>query len=548
MSSSDDDNDDLFADSDSDDTADLIKASATAGDKADNKKKRTTTAPKKRLQKKKSAADEASKRKKQAAAAAAAKAKPAADSDLSSDSDDGDLFDSSDSDGDDGGDGEPDNKKNMSKRERLEALAATKRGRDSGGGGGGGGGGAGKSNKKKPPASDPKTKQDRLDTGYDSGDSYDSGNFQRTAEDDAFLDTTGEDADAVNELYADQHFDDERPDWERPKKGKKRKNRYDENGDRIHVPDGDEPPDNPIMAAVHRMKKKKRERKGLDEMEAEINAFLLKMDEAADSDEVAISERRPATKKLSSLNEVLDVLAKRDMQRHLLDFDLLSRVDRWVKPLRSGKLGNVTVRQRLLEAVGNMSGTENGVSAQDLKRSGLGRTVMTLYKHRDETPTMKRQLKSLIEKWSRPIFQKSGNMRDLERVHGNRGEGGLAALSRQQQYIARQMEQQQRQSQQATGGRRGPANDSDLQSMIATGKMGSADQARASANRVRVPFSKGFSYQIRPEARANVTSKESDPKDGGRSKLKKRMLEKSRTISKNQRSANISIEGRRTKG
>ena len=40
----------------------------------------------------------------------------------------------------------------------------------------------------------------------------------------------------------------------------------------------------------------------------------------------------------------------------------------------------------------------------------------------------------------------------------------------------------------------------------------------------------------------------SPPKGVNRDKLSKRMLEKSRPQSKNQRSANISVEGRRTKG
>ena len=100
------------------------------------------------------------------------------------------------------------------------------------------------------------------------------------------------------------------------------------------------------------------------------------------------------------------------MMRPLLDLDLLVVAGTWAKPLPNGKLGNVTVRSKLLQAIGKMQG-ENGVTAHDLKRSNFGKVIMSLYMHKSETPELKRQHKDLIEQWSRPIFNKSGNMRDL---------------------------------------------------------------------------------------------------------------------------------------
>ena len=49
-----------------------------------------------------------------------------------------------------------------------------------------------------------------------------------------------------------------------------------------------------------------------------------------------------------------------------------------------------------------------------MKSSDLGKTVMTLFNHKDETPKLKQLHKKLIQQWSRPIFQKSGNYEDLE--------------------------------------------------------------------------------------------------------------------------------------
>lgn len=505
MSSGEDDN--LFGE-DSDDTAELIAAGKKSAPAAAAKKKTSHPVKKK-----------------------AAPVKKTPDADKDGDDSDGGLFDS-DSDDDDSPKKEAavPRKEALSKRQRLEALAKRKKGPESQ-----------KSEFKKPAAKVDGSKE--KESGYDSEDSYDSATFERTEEDDNFIDTTGEDADAVNELYAEQNFADERPDREggKKKKGKKRRMRDGDDGDDDVGRNADLEPDNPVMAAVHRMKKKKRDKKTLTEVEDEIKVFLNRMEIAAEEDEAAVADRRPATKKLSMLTEVCDMLTRRDMQRMLLDFDLLTVCKRWIQPLPSGILGNVTVRQRLLEAISKMTG-ETGINANDLKRSELGKTVMVLFKHRSETPAMKRQLKDLVEQWSRPIFQKSGNMRDLERIHGSRGADGLAALSRQQQLVARQEE---RTKQQASG-----ADKQDLNSLIETGKKGGG---KTGVNRVRVPFSKGFSYSVRPTARATGTPEKRSGGGGttvkdSRGNLVKRMVEKGRTVGKNQRSANISVEGRATKG
>ncbi|GAX27119.1 hypothetical protein FisN_13Lh335 [Fistulifera solaris] len=472
-----DDEDDLFG-SDSDDTNELISNTVTSKKKAPAPRKKGTPSKK----------------------------------DVDSD-DEGGLFDS---DSEDEEDKKPKASAALSRRQRLEALAKRQRKDTSSGA------------KKKPSGTIALGDEDK---GYDSGDSYDSGEFQRTREDDDFLDTTGEDADAVKELYAEQHFDDDRPDNYEQKK-KKRKIRYDEDG----RPRGEDlreeekEPDNPIMAAVHRMKKKKVAKKTETEREDECKLFLARMEAAADDDEQAVAEKRPAVKKLAMLQETTDMLTKLDMQRMLLDLELLSVCRRWIQPLPNGKLGNVTVRQRILEVLATMTG-ENGISANDLKRSEFGKTVMVLYKHHAETPKMKQLLKKLIEQWSRPIFQKSGNMRDLERIH--RGEGSLATVRRQQQQTQQPASAKKAQSEQ------------DMASLIAGGKKTGGELAM---QRVRVPYSKGFSFSVRPQGREAITSPEQQPRDGSRGNLAKRMIEKKRPVGKNQRSANISLEGRPTKG
>mmetsp|Transcript_45223 Transcript_45223/g.109441 ORF Transcript_45223/g.109441 Transcript_45223/m.109441 type:complete len:493 (+) Transcript_45223:106-1584(+) len=489
-----DEDDDLFADSGGD-TDDLI---------AESKKDAKPIAKPKKLKKKKKAAPKKRKR------------ADIPDADKDSDDDGPGLFDSDDE------DDEP--KKPLSKRERMDALRAKKRGETPG---------SGSSGKKK--------KED----GYDSGDSYNSAEYVRTEEDNNFIDTEGDDQDAINELYSEQIFDDERgeAEEERPKKKKiKGAGSSSRRSERSELGNAEADKDNPIMQAVNKMKKKKRATKHFSQLvEEDAKPLLEKMEQAADDDDEAIEQKRPALKKLGLLTEVCDKLANRELMRPLLEHDLLSICKRWIQPLPNGKLGNVTVRQRLLYSISLMTG-ENGITKDDLRQSDFGKVVMSLYMHKNETKPMKRQLKLLIDQWSRPIFQKSGNMRDLERVHHSRGATGIAGVSRLNQAgQANKYNDALNQKSSSRGGK-----DQDLNSLIKSGSLG---KTQSGINRVRIPFSRGFAYSARP---SNKTTGAVDKRRQGagpesRQALSKRILEKKRPKGKNQRSANISIEGRSTK-
>lgn len=514
-----DQDDDLFADSDeSGDTDDLI---------AESKQKPIAKPKKKKILKKK-----------KASSGGGNKRKRIPDADNDSDDDDGPgLFDSDseeDVEGKKSGAKVADyrheaKKKPMSKRERMDALRAKKR---------------------QVVNSVPGSSQSGdAKQGDDDEDSYNSAEYIRTKEDLDFIDTEGDDADAVAELYAEQNFEDEREAMEDSGEGKKKmkgagSSAYRGRSERaILEAEADE--DDPVLQAVNKLKSKKKVQKKYSELEEEAKPFLAKMEQAADDDEQAISQKRPALKKLVMIDEVCETLARRDMQRPLLDQDLLTICKRWIQPLSNGQLGNITVRQRLLGAIAIMTG-ENGITASDLKRSDFGKVVMSLYMHKSETNTMKRKLRSLIDQWSRPIFQKSGNMRDLERVHHSRGDGGLSQISRRHM-----MEEQSRERALKAPVKRGHrgGKDQDLNSLIQSGAKGKTESG---INRVRIPYSKGFQYSVRPENRiTGDMDKRRDttagPSQDSRGKLSKRMVEKGRAKSKNQRSANISVEGRNTK-
>jgi len=456
-------------------------------------------------------------------------------------------------------------------KEKMEELAKKKRQAASGGTEKDGDDGPRRKRSKPASKGGEDGNDDKKKEGYESGDSYDSKTFARTKEDDDFIDADDEDPEALKELYAEQHFDDERPDGsdsedEKKKKKVTTKKKTSSSGggvDKISLSDdeGEGPSaSSALKDAVRRMQKKKKEVKKLPQLEQEASTFLQRMDVAADMDEESIAAKKPALKKLGMLSEVMEMLAQKDMQRVLLDLDLLMVCKRWIQPLPpDGKtLGNVTVRRRIIESLSNMTG-ESGINSTDLKRSGFGKVVMALYKHKSETPELKKMLKTMIEQWSRPIFQKSGNMRDLERaqmVRGMNEMGSLVGIARQQQQLLSSGQKSGGAKSGGSGGRGGRATDEDdLAQIINHGSKNTNDIGN---NRVRVPFSKGFQFSVRPAdrtgdvsdkrnlvsakaARGSMGRGEEDKKDS----LQKRMASKARPTNKqSQRSANISIEGR----
>ena len=179
------------------------------------------------------------------------------------------------------------------------------------------------------------------------------------------------------------------------------------------------------------------------------------------------------------------------------------------------------MRKAIFDAIAGMTG-DNGVNSTDLKRSGFGKVTMALYMHKSETPQMKKLLKGLIDQWSRPIFQKSGDMRDLEKIQAARGMNeGLARSAAA--------------SKSPSGGKRGKTED-ELAKIISEGSKNTRDSGN---NRVRVPYSKGFQYTVRPTNRTgdvsdkrNLVSASGRPSMGTdadkRNAISKRMLEKNR--------------------
>jgi len=166
-----------------------------------------------------------------------------------------------------------------------------------------------------------------------------------------------------------------------------------------------------IDAAINRIDSKKPKKK--PKMEAEdynndIKRFISKMDDVVMDDEKSNRMGKPAMAKLGMLDEVLNFAKLKGLQELLLDNGLLSSMGNWLKPLPDGSLPNVRIRTQLLQLLYSLPCGED-----NLKRSQVGREVMRLVDHKDETPDNRKLCNKIIEKWARPLFKLDSNFKSF---------------------------------------------------------------------------------------------------------------------------------------
>lgn len=339
----------------------------------------------------------------------------------------------------------------------------------------------------------------------DSSDEYDSDSDidkHRTAEDDAFLDDEDDNADIMAEYDADnQQFHDERPD--KPHK-------------RPTTSSGGSAPksDNPLDQTLHAMKKTKAVEIS-DTKKAEVaQSLLFEMDKAAKEDDLLYEQHEPAIRKLQLLPTCQRVINMKTMHNTLLDFDLLGVLRSWIEPRDKNTLPSLPIRSAVYDML-----TKLPCQVDHLKRSSIGKTIMTLIHHKQETPANKIILRELVEKWSRPIFNKSSDLR-----------ASVAAL----------------QSAPVVVGPSTPRNNRSTSIEDVLNASGDRKKAAVDQSRVRLPTSNGFRFTVQPASVA-VPKRKTLEEELGESKgniMKRMKVMKGNTGKKDFRAMKADLSGR----
>ncbi|CAN0244328.1 unnamed protein product [Lampetra fluviatilis] len=252
-----------------------------------------------------------------------------------------------------------------------------------------------------------------------------------------------------------------------------------------------------------------------------ISAMITRMNEAAEEDKKLNTERKPALKKMVMLPTVIKHLRKQDLVESFIDSGILSAIRDWLCPLPDKSLPNLKIREELLKVLQDLP----SVPQETLKSSGIGRSVMYLYKHPKETRQNKDLAGKLINEWSRPIFGLTSNYK------------GMSREEREQ----RDLEQMPHRRRLSTGGQT-PRRDLDK---VLTGEEKALRPGDPGfCSRARVPMPSNRDYVIRPKWNVEVESNRGSVKKGiNRVEKQMKKFADKRRSTKGIRAVKISVEG-----
>lgn len=169
--------------------------------------------------------------------------------------------------------------------------------------------------------------------------------------------------------------------------------------------------------------------------EPAVDELLGRMDEAHSEDLRAMSEGRPALRKLELLPTVLALARRANFQRTLVERGFLPRLGKWMAAPK-GELPVFKIRLEVVRLLldmpyehdpGRMRGAREaqmwgGIEADDLEKVPvLGRAVRKMTEHPNEVQENARLASKLIEKWSRAIYALRKNYKELGQEESRRG-------------------------------------------------------------------------------------------------------------------------------
>lgn len=336
------------------------------------------------------------------------------------------------------------------------------------------------------------------------GDSEDDQEGVRTVDDDNFIDDTGVDP-------ADRYGSDN----ERHSPG-----RY------AQAEEGEE--DDEIERLFKGNKKKKKNDRPRADIGLIVEQFIAEFEVAAEEDANLNRQSKPAINKLVKLPLLIDVLSKKNLQQEFLDHGVLTLLKNWLEPLPDGSMPNMNIRSAVLKLLADFPiDLEQHDRREQLKKSGLGKVIMFLSKSDEETTANRKLAKELVDKWSRPIFNKSTRFEDMRRYDDERAP-----------YRRPQMKKP---SSSSSGME---SRDDDLDADFSQRKSGQSS-SRQHASR---PEASPLDFVIRPQSKIDPEQIRARAKqavqDQRRLKMNKKLQQLKAPKKKNLQASKLSVEGR----
>lgn len=251
-----------------------------------------------------------------------------------------------------------------------------------------------------------------------------------------------------------------------------------------------------------------------DKLMDDVRELQDRMQEAAEADEAAAASDppAPAVHKVGMLEDVIALLRKKQYHEVMIDMSMLTTLASWLRPMQDGTLVSVMIRKALLTQLLRFEIDETTLGP--LRSSGIGKYVKLFSMHKKETLENRKMALSLVEKWSRPIFQTSDKVRAEE----------LPVAEKPLSYDELSNAPRRSEDPNSVGG--------------ALNKEGGSQ----TANHARVPRPMGMDFQMLPASSSEALPSSKYAKESTKAKLQDRILHgKKKSVAQ---AVQLSVEGR----
>lgn len=189
-----------------------------------------------------------------------------------------------------------------------------------------------------------------------------------------------------------------------------------------HAPQAEEGEEDDEINQLFKIgKKRKKAEKSAAEIALVVEHLMAELEVTAEEDAELNRQSKPAVNKLKKLPLLIEVLSKKQLQQEFLDHGVLTLLKNWLEPLPDGSLPNTNIRAAILKILTDFPiDLEQYDRREQLKKSGLGKVIMFLSRSDEETTANRKLAKDLVDKWSRPIFNKSTRFEDMRNYDDER--------------------------------------------------------------------------------------------------------------------------------
>lgn len=126
------------------------------------------------------------------------------------------------------------------------------------------------------------------------------------------------------------------------------------------------------------------------------------MIEALQKDKQSNKDKRPALNRLKLVDSISSQLLNKNIQKDLLEYNILEVIKEWLEPMSDGTLPNIKIRKSILEVLMNLPVNK----AQLFRSNGIGKIVNFYNKNKEENNEVRALARELVKKWTYVIVTK----------------------------------------------------------------------------------------------------------------------------------------------